>query len=783
MKKMMSLFTVMIMLVVITFAGATKPFAMESGTVEGNIAYVDESGEIWFKEFSTSYYDRDYIQWSVDGKYLIITGSFADTYYYDEYEDDNYFRVRMYDDADDYTDGVDWLIYTHYMYTGSSPYNVYAKIDMSKYGDGNYVFYYDVDCCAYEECYVLIENGEMYVQPWDRDYTYGDVENYNNLMDELNDVDVSNVISDFENSEYADIYSTYMGMDVRQTAKDVTAGINDNYSKARAVYDYLAATKWIRGDKESNELYGAMMNYIGIPTVYIQGGCYTSCTPMVASYIDGAWIVNTVPAPHTNETTYVNVIAGGFDMTPISVLDEMKIDRVSLEVDDFLYVGYMRIEGDMEVRPGQTSKLTLQISEERLRDEPVKWWSNDESIAVVDQNGNVTAVSEGSCLIYAEVDGYEEFVVFYVEDYPKVNVKYNTHIQTYGWECDEEYGYYGCYDCCPLNGEVSGTIGEGKRLEGIKISVHSDDVLNNVDLGVRYTTHCQGYGWLPWASDGDMSGTQGEAKRLEAIMIELTGDDANQYDIYYRVHAQSYGWLSWAKNGEPAGTAGYGKRLEAIQIVVVKKGEAIGDLVDGVTSDCDEAYVAKPGTSPVVNGPDTDALNPVVIGGATPNVAYRTHVQTYGWQGWKYNGQMSGTSGQSKRLEGIEIDITNQDYYGDIVYTTHVQSYGWQDDLNDITTWSCNGEMSGTSGEAKRLEAICIALTDDMGEQYDIYYRVHAQSYGWLGWAKNGEAAGTAGYGKRLEGIQIVLVPKGGLAPDKHYGGVSSNIDNAYVEK
>ena len=52
-------------------------------------------------------------------------------------------------------------------------------------------------------------------------------------------------------------------------------------------------------------------------------------------------------------------------------------------------------------------------------------------------------------------------------------------------------------------------------------------------------------------------------------------------------------------------------------------------------------------------------------------------------------------------------------------------------------------------------------------QQYDIYYRVHVQSYGWLDWAKNGQMSGTSGLAKRLEGIQIVLVPKGAAAPGK----------------
>jgi uncharacterized protein YjdB len=137
---------------------------------------------------------------------------------------------------------------------------------------------------------------------------------------------------------------------------------------------------------------------------------------------------------------------------------------------------------------------------------------------------------------------------------------------------------------------------------------------------------------------------------------------------------------------------------------------------------------------------------------------------------------MSGTSGKAKRLEGINIKLTNLPCSGGITYRTHVQSYGWQ-------SWKSNGEMSGTSGESKRLEAIEIKLTGEMAEKYDVYYRVHAQSYGWLGWAKNGASAGTSGLSKRLEGIQIVLVPKGSAAPSNSYGGITSVKTQAYITK
>jgi transglutaminase/protease-like cytokinesis protein 3 len=143
-----------------------------------------------------------------------------------------------------------------------------------------------------------------------------------------------------------------------------------------------------------------------------------------------------------------------------------------------------------------------------------------------------------------------------------------------------------------------------------------------------------------------------------------------------------------------------------------------------------------------------------------PSLTYRTHVQTYGWQGWAGNGQTSGTVGKAKRLEAINIKVSGRvpATSGEIQYRTHVQTYGWQG-------WVNTGALSGTSGKAKRLEAISIRLTSNLSSKYDVYYHVHAQHFGWLGWAKNGADAGTAGYSYRLEAIQIKLVPKGSAAP------------------
>lgn len=287
------------------------------------------------------------------------------------------------------------------------------------------------------------------------------------------------------------------------------------------------------------------------------------------------------------------------------------------------------------------------------------------------------------------------------------SVTYQTHVQDYGWQEWKN------------DGEMSGTSGQSKRLEGINIK------LQNLSGSVEYQTHVQDIGWQGWKSNGAMAGTSGQSKRLEAIKIKLSGDAANKYDIYYRVHAQDYGWLGWAKNGESAGSEGYSKRLEGIEIKLVKKGEA----APGSTS---RPFVCK-------------------------TITYQTHVQNIGWQAEKADGEVSGTSGQSLRLEAIKIKLGSS-IDGGLTYATHVQDIGWQ-------SFVSNGQLSGTSGQSKRLEAIKINLTGNAANQYDIYYRVHAQNFGWLGWAKNGQSAGTAGYSYRLEAIQIVLVPKGGSAP------------------
>ena len=136
--------------------------------------------------------------------------------------------------------------------------------------------------------------------------------------------------------------------------------------------------------------------------------------------------------------------------------------------------------------------------------------------------------------------------------------------------------------------------------------------------------------------------------------------------------------------------------------------------------------------------------------GAT--VSYNAHVQSYGWLNWVSDGATSGTSGESKRMEALQLKLSGVN--GGIRYRAHVQGNGW-------LGWVKNGCMAGTTGESRRMEAIQIELTGEAKIVYDVYYRAHVQSYGWLGWVKNGSMAGTTGESRRMEAIEIVLAPKG----------------------
>ena len=348
-----------------------------------------------------------------------------------------------------------------------------------------------------------------------------------------------------------------------------------------------------------------------------------------------------------------------------------------------------------------------------------------------DETADVVKEDKNSQIIYTATAKYtdetgKEFTATATKS-TKMSVSYKVHRQDYDWE-----------ENWKKDGQTSGTEGQCKRLEAIRIKLP-----DGVSGSIEYRTHIQDIGWEKnWSKDGAKSGTEGQCKRLEAIQIKLTGEVEKNYDVYYSVHAENFGWLGWAKNGEEAGTAGYGYRLEAIRIQLVTKGDKAPELI----------------------GTIKEAMKARLVG-------YQTHVQDYGTQAYVYDGAMAGTEGECKRMESIRMKLPSS-VNSSIQYRSHVQDIGWE------KNWASNGSLSGTTGQCKRLEAIQIKLSGDVAKNYDVYYRVHAQDYGWLAWAKNGESSGTEGYAKRLEAIEVRLVPKG-TTPDLP----ASANEKAFIKK
>lgn len=172
-----------------------------------------------------------------------------------------------------------------------------------------------------------------------------------------------------------------------------------------------------------------------------------------------------------------------------------------------------------------------------------------------------------------------------------------------------------------------------------------------------------------------------------------------------------------------------------------------------------------------------------------PNVhiKYKAHVQDIGWQSWVQDGQIAGTEGKSKRIEGIKIKLEGLPNYS-VMYRVHIQNIGWQ-------AWKYNGEVAGTEGQCLRIEAIEVRVvrTDYLGEAKPssiskITYSSHIQNIGWSGWGKDGEVIGTQDRSFRLEGIKISVnnsvIPNTDVSYKVHvqdYGWQTWRSDGAFA--
>ena len=236
-------------------------------------------------------------------------------------------------------------------------------------------------------------------------------------------------------------------------------------------------------------------------------------------------------------------------------------------------------------------------------------------------------------------------------------IKYRAHCQNIGWQN------------WVTNGNLSGTEGQGIPMEALQIKLTSGGASM-----IEYCAHVTNIGWQKWVDSGKTAGTTGQALPMQAIKIRLKGDYAKKYDIYYRAHIQNYGWLGWAKNGGNAGSTSCNLALEGLQIVLVNKGTAV--KASGT------AYYSR------------------------PSLTYQAHCADIGWQDAVKEGKKAGTTGESRRMEALIVNLKNFKGKNGIKVRAHCADHGWMD-------WVSSGEIAGTTGEGRQLEAIKIKLDDN----------------------------------------------------------------------
>ncbi|HFH8946629.1 TPA: GBS Bsp-like repeat-containing protein [Streptococcus agalactiae] len=285
-------------------------------------------------------------------------------------------------------------------------------------------------------------------------------------------------------------------------------------------------------------------------------------------------------------------------------------------------------------------------------------------------------------------------------------VTYSAHVQDIGWQKSVD------------NATVSGTVGQEKQVEAIKLSIKAPEGITGK---LSYKTYVKGQGWQSSVESGQVSGTVGQSKPIEALSINLTDNLQKLYDVYYRVHVQDIGWMAWQKNNSVAGTVGKSKRLEALEVKLVAK-------ASDFSSQTDHSFLEM----------------------KHPGLSYQTYLQKDGWKPTVLEGQLGGSIGLSKSIKAIKLNLGST-ALGNIEYRTFLNGSGWQTVVN-------SGRESNVPNESQQVEAIQMRLTGLLSKTYSVMYRVHMQDYGWQDWTYNNDIAGSTNQGKRIEAIEIKLV-------------------------
>jgi len=136
----------------------------------------------------------------------------------------------------------------------------------------------------------------------------------------------------------------------------------------------------------------------------------------------------------------------------------------------------------------------------------------------------------------------------------------------------------------------------------------------------------------------------------------------------------------------------------------------------------------------------------------TPTLEVLVHLQGIGDLAFRDN-EFAGTRGQSRRLEGFQLQISPPVAGLSMRYMAHLQGIGDVPFVNE-------GQFVGTRGQCRRLEGFAIELTGPVAANFDVVYMAHLQGTGDTGIFRNGQFCGTRGQSRRVEGILVRVKPR-----------------------
>ena len=136
-----------------------------------------------------------------------------------------------------------------------------------------------------------------------------------------------------------------------------------------------------------------------------------------------------------------------------------------------------------------------------------------------------------------------------------------------------------------------------------------------------------------------------------------------------------------------------------------------------------------------------------------PGLRTVVHIQDVGDRTFS-EGAVAGTTGQSRRLEGFQINLDSPIQGLSMEYMAHVQ------DIGD-TSWVREGQYVGTKGQSRRIEGFAIRLTGSEASKYDVFYQSHIEGIGDTARVGNGQFSGSCGQSRRVEAISVWVQPKG----------------------